>query len=114
MADKTKKTVETKDAEDDYGNNLPGQEVDPVSKEAQSKIDAGNKQLEQLTVNDLIVIKNVFDACSQRGAFKADEFQTVGAVYTKLSNFLTTIMPPKQPEGESAEEPTGEETKGDS
>ena len=111
MADK-KKTVKTKDTEEDQ--NKPGQTVDTVSEEAQAKIDAGNKQLEQLTVNDLIVIKNVFDACSARGAFKADEFQTVGAVYTKLSNFLSTILPPKQPEGESAEEPTGEEPKGES
>lgn len=79
------------------------------------QIEAGNKQLEQLTVNDLIVIKNVFDACSQRGAFKADEFQTVGAVYTKLSNFLNTIMPKQQPAEEPAEETTGkEESKGDS
>lgn len=80
----------------------------------EEQIEAGNKQLEQLTVNDLIVIKNVFDVCSTRGAFKAEELQTVGAVYTKLANFLNTIMP-KQPEGETAEEPKAEEeTQGDS
>ena len=78
------------------------------------QIEAGNKQLEQLTVNDLIVIKNVFDVCSQRGAFKAEEFQTVGAVYTKLSNFLNTIMP-QQPAEETAETTAGEEeTQGES
>ena len=79
----------------------------------EEQIDVGNKQLEQLTVNDLIVIKNVFDVCSQRGAFRAEEFQTVGAVYTKLSNFLNTIMPP--PAEETAEDATGEEeTQGES
>jgi len=79
----------------------------------EEQIDAGNKQLEQLTVNDLIVIKNVFDVCSARGAFKAEEFQTVGQVYTKLSNFLNTIMPP--PAEETAEDATGEEeTQGES
>jgi len=103
MADKKKKVEEAK-----------VDEASTVDKSTQAVIDEGNKQLEQLTVNDLIVIKNVFDACSQRGAFKAEEFQTVGAVYTKLSNFLTTIMPPQQPEGESAEEPKGEESKGES
>ena len=106
MADKKKKVEEAK-----------VDEASTVDKSTQAVIDEGNKQLEQLTVNDLIVIKNVFDACSQRGAFKAEEFQTVGSVYTKLSNFLTTIMPPQQPQGESAEEPKGEETeetKGDS
>jgi len=80
----------------------------------EEQIEQANKQLEQLTVNDLILIKNVFDICSQRGAFKAEEFQTVGAVYTKLSNFLNAIMP-KQPEGETAEEPKAEEeTQGES
>lgn len=80
----------------------------------EEQIEAGNKQLEQLTVNDLIVIKNVFDVCSQRGAFKAEEFQTVGAVYTKLTNFLNTIMPPP-PAEETAEATTGEEeTQGES
>jgi hypothetical protein len=79
----------------------------------EEQIEAGNKQLEQLTVNDLIVIKNVFDVCSQRGAFKAEEFQTVGQVYTKLSNFLNAIMPP--PAEETAEDATGEEeTQGES
>ena len=79
----------------------------------EEQIDVGNKQLEQLTVNDLIVIKNVFDVCSARGAFKAEEFQTVGQVYTKLSNFLNTIMPP--PAEETAEDATGEEeTQGES
>jgi hypothetical protein len=81
----------------------------------EEQIEQANKQLEQLTVNDLILIKNVFDICSQRGAFKAEEFQTVGAVYTKLSNFLNAIMPPKTAEGESAEETKAEEeTQGES
>lgn len=81
----------------------------------EEQIEAGNKQLEQLTVNDLIVIKNVFDVCSQRGAFKAEEFQTVGQVYTKLSNFLNTIMPPNPPAEETAETTAGEEeTQGES
>lgn len=80
----------------------------------EEQIEAGNKQLEQLTVNDLIVIKNVFDVCSQRGAFKAEEFQTVGQVYAKLSNFLNTIMP-QPPAEETAEDATGEEeTQGES
>jgi len=70
--------------------------------------------IEQLTVNDLIVIKNVFDVCSQRGAFKADEMQTVGGVYNKLNNFLQAVVPqPAEPE--TAETPAAEEeTQGES
>lgn len=91
------------------------QEVSSATGLSQEQIDAGNKQLEQLTVNDLLVIKNVFTVCSQRGAFKAEEFSTIGPVYTKLNNFLKVIMPPKPAEGESAEEPKAEEeTQGES
>ena len=106
----------TKDKVKNTKDTTVGAKVDEVPKEVQDKIDAGNKQLEQLTVNDLIVIKNVFDACSVRGAFKAEEFQTVGAVYTKLANFLATIMPPKPAEDKTAEETTSEaeDSKGES
>ena len=48
---------------------------------------------QNLTVNDLIVLKNVIEVCSQRGAFKADEFETVGGVYKKLVTFLSSILP---------------------
>ena len=31
---------------------------------------------------------NVIDACSKRGTFKPNEMETVGALYTKIVNFL--------------------------
>lgn len=70
--------------------------------------------VEQLTINDLMLIKTVFEVATQRGAFKAEELQNVGTVYNKLSTFLSAVMP-KPAEGESAEEPKAEEeTQGDS
>tara|TARA_B110000285_G_C14942258_1_gene522597 strand:- start:47 stop:361 length:315 start_codon:yes stop_codon:yes gene_type:complete len=101
----------------DKKQSLPKEETvenTDTPKTPEEQIEAGNKQLEQLTVNDLIVIKNVFDVCTSRGAFKADEMATVGPVYNKLASFLTTIMPPKQPEVDTAEPATGEETQGES
>lgn len=100
---RTKKT-EAK-AEEVVETTAPAEET--TNPEAQQAI-------EQLTVNDLVVIKNVFDVCSQRGAFKADEMQVVGAVYNKLNTFLQAVMP-KPAEPETAETPAAEEeTQGES
>jgi|TARA_B100000212_G_scaffold331667_1_gene299133 hypothetical protein len=55
-----------------------------------------------LSVGDLQNIAMIFDVASRRGAFKADEMQTVGTVYNKLKTFLDSL--PK-PEGEPAPTP---------
>ena len=47
----------------------------------------------QLTINDMIVLKNMVEITQSRGAFKADEMVTVGSVYNKLSTFLEAVMP---------------------
>lgn len=44
-----------------------------------------------LTINDLSAMKSIIDVASSRGAFKPAEMMTVGQVYTKLSNFLSTV-----------------------
>jgi uncharacterized protein (DUF697 family) len=44
-----------------------------------------------LGITDLRVFKEVIDVASARGAFKADEFATIGDAYGRLSTFLTTI-----------------------
>lgn len=41
-----------------------------------------------ITVNDLSSVVNVIDVCTQRGAFKAAELETVGKLYTKLKTFV--------------------------
>ena len=47
----------------------------------------------QLTINDMIVLKNMVEITQSRGAFKADEMTTVGNVYNKLAVFLQAVMP---------------------
>lgn len=39
-------------------------------------------------MQDLIFTLQVYEACSQRGAFRADELSNVGAVYDRLRAFL--------------------------
>ena len=62
--------------------------------------------LPQLTINDMIVLKNMVEICSSRGAFKADEMTTVGNVYNKLAMFIQSVMPQNTgnaaPEGDTA------------
>ena len=42
----------------------------------------------QLTITDMVSIKNIIEAACNRGAFKAAEMSTVGGLYDKLSKFL--------------------------
>ena len=44
--------------------------------------------MEQLSIADLISLKNLIDAACTRGAFKAGEMRSVGEVYDKLSAFI--------------------------
>ena len=61
-----------------------------------------------LSLNDLKVCLQIIDICSQRGAFKPEEFQAVGGLHQKLSAFLSQAQPPQ-----SAEEETQGETTND-
>jgi len=46
----------------------------------------------QLTLADLASIQNIIEAASTRGAFRANELAQVGAIYDKLSAFLTVAQ----------------------
>ena len=45
----------------------------------------------QITIADLQAMANVIDAAVRRGAFGASEVADVGAIYTKLTNFLQMV-----------------------
>ncbi len=49
-----------------------------------------------LSITDLANIKQIIDVASQRGAFKASEYQQVGAVYDRLTAFLNKVVPPAE------------------
>lgn len=61
----------------------------------------------QLTINDMIVLKNMVEITQSRGAFKADEMTTVGNVYNKLSMFLQAVMPQNTGNAAPAGDTTG-------
>jgi len=50
----------------------------------------------ELTVNDLNALKQIIDVASSRGSFKPNEMTSVGAVYTKLDNFLKAVAAQQQ------------------
>jgi len=64
----------------------------------------------QLTIADLASLKQIIDAASTRGAFRASEMKNVGEIYDKLSAFLDAVVAQqKAKEAEQAEPPQGEE-----
>jgi|TARA_B110000444_G_C18798281_1_gene576050 hypothetical protein len=47
---------------------------------------------QELTVQDLGVLKTIIEVAQTRGAFKANEMEAVGKTYSKLESFLTSIQ----------------------
>ena len=42
-----------------------------------------------ITLNDLVMLRNIINVASKRGAFSAEEFSDIGAIYNKkLDSFL--------------------------
>jgi hypothetical protein len=56
----------------------------------QAPVEAAPQQDQQPSLNlqDLILVAQIIQICSSRGAFKADELANVGTLYTKLVAFL--------------------------
>lgn len=53
-------------------------------------VDANPQQpTPELTLQDLILVAQIIQLSSQRGTFKAEELENVGALYNKLIVFLT-------------------------
>ena len=46
----------------------------------------------QITIADLDTLKNIVDLASSRGAFRGGELAQVGAVYDKLTAFLSGVI----------------------
>jgi hypothetical protein len=46
------------------------------------------QQAPSLTLQDLVLVAQIIQITSQRGAFKADELADVGGLYNKLVTFL--------------------------
>lgn len=70
-----------------------------------------------LSLNDLKLCLQIIDICSARGAFKAEEFQAIGAIHTKLKTFIdratAATAASSTPEADSESTESTEETSND-
>ena len=62
-----------------------------------------------LALNDLIMVVNVIDLCSKRGAFEGTELEAVGGLRGRLVTFIKANQPPAEAPAEAeAEAPVTE------
>lgn len=57
-----------------------------------------------LNVQDIAVAANIIDLATQRGAFKAAEAGTVGAVFSKFAAFVKANAPETEEPAEAEQE----------
>tara|TARA_Y100000996_G_C22390499_1_gene588949 strand:- start:111 stop:428 length:318 start_codon:yes stop_codon:yes gene_type:complete len=57
-----------------------------------SSTDLPNKNV-QLSLNDLVSIKVIFDVVTRRGAFLASELKDVGEIYNRLDALIKSVVP---------------------
>ena len=62
----------------------------PAAEQTQAAAN-GAPQGPELNLSDLGAIKSIIDVASQRGAFKANELESVGKIYNRLSAFLDSV-----------------------
>jgi hypothetical protein len=95
--------------------------IDDINEEAvdTEAVDTGSEEQATETnetpglgVNDLRIFKQIIDICTSRGAFKAEEFSSIGEAYEKLASFLAMIDAKAQEEASTDEtdETTEDET----
>tara|TARA_B100001094_G_C17974555_1_gene692102 strand:- start:359 stop:613 length:255 start_codon:yes stop_codon:yes gene_type:complete len=65
-----------------------------------------------ITLNDLVLLRNIVNVASKRGAFSAEEFSDIGAVYNKIDTFLKmNLKKMEEPEEEKLSSETESENK---
>ena len=62
-----------------------------------------------ITLNDLVMLRNIVNVGTKRGAFSAEEFSDIGAVYNKIDSFLKVNLK-KMEETEEEKSTTDTET----
>ena len=56
--------------------------------QTQTQTETINSMENSITLNDLVLLRNIVNVASKRGAFSAEEFSDIGAVYNKIDKFL--------------------------
>jgi len=60
-----------------------------------------------ITLQDIITVVQVIDACSERGAFKGEELAVVGQVREKFNQIVQANMPKEENKEEEKTEEAG-------
>lgn len=61
-----------------------------------------------ITVTDLVALRDIINVAAERGAFKAEEMLEVGTVYSKLTNFLEVVIAQAQEQEKDSQPSQGE------
>lgn len=72
-------------------NTVPESKEETITAAQDSEVQQEAKAGADLNITDLIAIKNILEVASQRGAFKANEFEAVGKTFNKLNSFLEAV-----------------------
>lgn len=76
--------------------------------EVQAEQSAEQQTTEQssagLTLQDLISVAQIIQVTSQRGAYRAEELQSVGTLYNKLIAFLESVGAINRPQAEATQD----------
>jgi len=57
-----------------------------------------------LTINDIGFLVQIIETVAQRGAFRAEELSSVGAVYDRVKAFIVANVPQAAPTDQPTEE----------
>ena len=66
----------------------------------------------QLNLSDLVIVLETMNLAASRGAFKPEEFATIGPCYERIFNFLLAsgVIQPQQSDNKQENQSTGEPT----
>lgn len=63
-----------------------------------------------ITLNDLVMMRNIINVASKRGAFSAEEFSDIGAIYNKVDSFLKLHLKNME-DNDNSEKQSGKDSK---
>lgn len=61
-----------------------------------------------ITVTDLVALRDIINLAAERGAFRAEEMLDIGTAYTKLTGFLEAVVTQAQQQDTSSDSPTSQ------
>ncbi|ASV44145.1 hypothetical protein PBI_SCTP2_130 [Salicola phage SCTP-2] len=79
------------------------QEVETQNEETQN----GGEEAPNISLQDIVTARDVINAATTRGAFRAEELSTVGRLYDKINSFVKHHVPESQSNDSTQENEKG-------